>query len=184
MRELRSLKLEVCMPDFRFSSHPPQDTPFAGGGSVLFFSLSASRRSGQRRNWRNVSPATADRSVKVSSHPTTPHSALLTARQPIAVCSIRNFHFAPRHLGAYTLLPPSEPFQRIFPLRDGPSSSQPPAASPEHLQWSPAPSVFSDTTTSRGPRDRFSYCPSPGYPVGTGSPAIRPSMLANNRLVR
>ncbi len=30
---------------------------------------------------------------------------------------------APRHLGAYTLLPPTEPFQRIFPLRDGPSGS-------------------------------------------------------------
>src|SRR5712692_5259551 len=89
----------------------------------------------------------------------------MSAHVSQAVLSVsRNFLFGPRHLGAYTLLPPTEPFQRIFRLRDGPSGSQPPAASPEHLQWSPAPSVFSDTTTSRGLGIEFPTAPARATP--------------------
>ncbi len=37
------------------------------------------------------------------------------------------------------------------------------------------PNQFSQTLLRS--RDRFSYCPSPGYPVGTGSPAITSLVL-------
>lgn len=62
----------------------------------------------------------------------------------------RDFHFgrpAPEIVHQFVS---NRALPRIFPLRDGPSGSQPHAASPEHLQWSPAASVFWDTTTSRG----------------------------------
>jgi len=87
-------------------------------------------------------------------------------------------------LRVYTRLSPTEPFRCIFPLRDGPNDSLLPSASPERCNRRVSPSVFSDTAASRGRFRPFSYYPSRGYPVGTGSRAILPSMAPKSRRVR
>jgi len=50
---------------------------------------------------------------------------------------------------------PTEPFRRIFPLRDGPNDSLLPSASPERLQSSPAGSLFQTLPRPGGVFVRF-----------------------------
>ena len=89
-----------------------------------------------------------------------------------------------RRLQVYIRLPQSSPPSTVF-LPEGPTGSQPPFYESQKLiAWASRTSFFRYLSISVGYRNHFLGCRRLGYPEGSDSPSIRPSMLANSRRVR
>ncbi len=70
-------------------------------------------------------------------------------------------------------------------LPEGPTGSQPPFPESQKLiAWASRISFFRHLPIPVGYRNHFLGCRRLGYPDGSDSPSIRPSMLANKRLVK
>ena len=89
-----------------------------------------------------------------------------------------------RRLQVYIRLPQSSPPSTVF-LPEGPTGSQPPFYESQKLiAWASRTSFFRYLSIPVGYRNHFLGCRRLGYPEGSDSPSIRPSMLANSRRVR
>ena len=89
-----------------------------------------------------------------------------------------------RRLQVYIRLPQSSPPSTGF-LPEGPTGSQPPFYESQKLiAWASRTSFFRYLSIPVGYRNHFLGCRRLGYPEGSDSPSIRPSMLANSRRVR
>ena len=89
-----------------------------------------------------------------------------------------------RRLQVYIRLPQSSPSSTVF-LPEGPTGSQPPFYESQKLiAWASRTSFFRYLSIPVGYRNHFLGCRRLGYPEGSDSPSIRPSMLANSRRVR
>ena len=89
-----------------------------------------------------------------------------------------------RRLQVYIRLPPSSPPSTGF-LPEGPTGSQPPFyESQELIAWASRTSFFRYLSIPVGYRNHCLGCRRLGYPEGSDSPSIRPSMLANSRRLR
>ena len=89
-----------------------------------------------------------------------------------------------RRLQVYIRLPQSSPPSTVF-LPEGPTGSQPPFYESQKLiAWASRTSFFRYLSIPVGYRNHFLGCRRLGYPEGSDSPSIRPSMLANSRRLR
>ena len=89
-----------------------------------------------------------------------------------------------RRLQVYIRLPQSSPPSTGF-LPEGRTGSQPPFYESQKLiAWASRTSFFRYLSIPVGYRNHFLGCRRLGYPEGSDSPSIRPSMLANSRRLR
>ena len=109
----------------------------------------------------------------------------------IVLLNIETFFVVPgisfialRRLQVYIRLPQSSPPSTVF-LPEGPTGSQPPFYESQKLiAWASRTSFFRYLSIPVGYRNHFLGCRRLGYPEGSDSPSIRPSMLANSRRLR